>query len=298
MNKFIQYLKGPGLIVVVLLVGVVSAFSLRGMMGSEGMLGGNEALKQEIADKQKRLKTLEDEIQQALDEQKAQKESLVLMEQLDDVRLQMLEIKQSNQDLRAKLGSLEKGLEETHDLFESYKDRYREAIRKAAVGTKHEKLTLLDGKVYRGVEIRVIDPLGMNITHQEGSCRIPYKQLPEEMQERFQFDAQQADEKRRAERARQRQRWMTLQLGDDASSQKHGGKGSGGRKADELEEAIAELQAAVRAVDRKLAIAKRKRKDEIVHSTGQERQYRQQIDKLEALRSKYEEQIRELRATR
>ncbi|MDX1679259.1 MAG: hypothetical protein R3242_00890 [Akkermansiaceae bacterium] len=300
MSEIIEYLKGPGLIVMVLLLGVMGVLSLSGTLDSEGLLDQNEMLLDEIAIKKNRLDLLEKKISQASQELEEQDAALEELAKLDDLRLRALEIKQGNEVLRTKVASLEKGLEEVYDMFESYKDRYREAVRKSAVGTELESLTLMDGTVYREVSIRSIDALGMNIMHKRGTRRIPYKQLPEEMQQRFQFDAEQADAKLRAERERQLQSRLAGQQADEAAALRQVGRKRDleRQKAERLEESIEELEEAIRAIDRKLVTARRNLGRQSSKSISGAPQYRREIQGLEELKQKCQEQLRELRQMR
>lgn len=83
--------------------------------------------------------------------------------------------------------------------FETYRDHYRNHIRAAATGTKMERLTTLKGEVYDQVTIRQVNAIGIQIAHHDGFKRIPFEDLPEEMQDYYQFCPDQRQQALRSE---------------------------------------------------------------------------------------------------
>ncbi len=77
------------------------------------------------------------------------------------------------------------------EAFEAYKDKYRDFVRSKAKGETMETLETQSGVVYKNVNIREVTAVGIQIRHDEGQKRIPYEELPEAMQDHFQFDAKQ-----------------------------------------------------------------------------------------------------------
>jgi len=79
--------------------------------------------------------------------------------------------------------------------LEAYKDLYRQASRIAAKGEQMDTLTTLANKTYRQIVVREVNAIGMRIAFDggAGSTTIPFEQLPAELQDRFQFDAEQRD---------------------------------------------------------------------------------------------------------
>ncbi|MEY5013456.1 MAG: hypothetical protein RLY69_1171 [Verrucomicrobiota bacterium] len=64
----------------------------------------------------------------------------------------------------------------------------RDEVRHQAVGQQIAKLETLKGDVYENVIIRDVSPVGISIRHDAGSRRVPFEQLPLEMQKQFMFD--------------------------------------------------------------------------------------------------------------
>ncbi len=68
------------------------------------------------------------------------------------------------------------------------------AEREGAVGEKHPSLTTGKGRVYKKVVIKGVDEVGVKITHEYGTARIKFEELPEEFQTRFGYDPSRAQE--------------------------------------------------------------------------------------------------------
>ncbi|MCH2065408.1 MAG: hypothetical protein MK194_16985 [Roseibacillus sp.] len=68
------------------------------------------------------------------------------------------------------------------------------AAREAAVGEKHASLTTGKGRSYKKVVIKGVDEVGVKITHEYGTARIKFEELPEEFQARFGYDPSRAQE--------------------------------------------------------------------------------------------------------
>ena len=75
-----------------------------------------------------------------------------------------------------------------------------EAVRRAAVGEKHEKLELSTGRTYHDVAITGVDEIGVRFTHRNGVARIDFMNLPSLWKERFYFDVTRFLEARKSER--------------------------------------------------------------------------------------------------
>lgn len=75
-----------------------------------------------------------------------------------------------------------------------------EEARSQAVGQQIARLETLKGDVYENVVIRDVTPIGIEIRHDAGSRRVPFEQLPPDMQRQFHFDPK---EKERALRSEQ-----------------------------------------------------------------------------------------------
>ena len=66
------------------------------------------------------------------------------------------------------------------------------AERESAKGEKHAALTTSRGRTYKKVVIKGVDEVGVKITHEYGTARIKFSELPEEFQARFGYDPSRA----------------------------------------------------------------------------------------------------------
>ncbi len=62
-------------------------------------------------------------------------------------------------------------------------------------------LKLNNGKEYKDVKVSAVEPGGLKVMHAAGFARIPYEQLPKEIQAQFTFDPAKAAEQRAGEAA-------------------------------------------------------------------------------------------------
>ena len=68
------------------------------------------------------------------------------------------------------------------------------AERESAKGEKHATLTTSRGRTYKKVVIKGVDEVGVKITHEYGTARIKFPELPEEFQARFGYDLSRAQD--------------------------------------------------------------------------------------------------------
>lgn len=92
---------------------------------------------------------------------------------------------------KSELAELETEVKTVEQKWTDYKNQYRAHIRNKAVGTQMPELKTLDGTVYTNVDIRNISAVGMDIRHRDGFKRIPFDQLPADIQDYYQFDKEQ-----------------------------------------------------------------------------------------------------------
>jgi chromosome segregation ATPase len=78
--------------------------------------------------------------------------------------------------------------------WEDYKEEYRTFIRAKAKGRELGTLKLSNGDVFENATIRKIDHEGMDILCSSGPKHIKFEELPADLQDEFQFDAEKRDE--------------------------------------------------------------------------------------------------------
>jgi chromosome segregation ATPase len=181
--------RGPGIIGTLVALVVLGGFGLLFFfVFDEGMQGKDISIEsyirkndEEIASSKRQLASRETEYlvndQRAADNQEANK--LAAANALAAKQLAELQLDRDEAD---------KKVEAAQAALDSYKDSYRTAERKGAAGETMPELKLLNGITYTDVSITLVDNVGMQIRHSGGVKRIPYQDLPEAMQDRFQFD--------------------------------------------------------------------------------------------------------------
>lgn len=170
----------------------------------EGAQGADISIEATIARQAKEIESLRSNIER-------NKTRLAKAPELKQRATSFTVLARSNQSRDAELDSLREGvssakgkLDKLMADFEAYKDEYRAAARAAAKGEELESLETTDGKVYQNVSIREVTAVGMQIRHQAGQTRIPFERLPEDIQDRFQFDPKQKEQAIAAELERRR----------------------------------------------------------------------------------------------
>lgn len=181
--------RGPGVIGLVLGLIVLLGFGSLSIFVFDERLQGDELS----------LETVVHQQQAEIDElgaRAADDAALVADEpRRKDVARRYEEAERELGDLRERLRELQlqseqsrQSLDDRLTEWEQFKTRYRNRSRAAAKGEKIDDLTTLDGQVYRGVQIREVDAVGMQVLHDGGHKRIPYELLPPALQDRFQFN--------------------------------------------------------------------------------------------------------------
>ncbi len=184
--------KGPGVIgtffALVVLIGFYGLFVLV-MDGS-----GGPGLQADINKKERNIVSLKNEIAHWEKEAVRYKEHRKQNDQLETLQSklnsQLNKIRTNEKEVEAIRGKLVS----VQNQFENHKKQYRAQVRAKAVGEKIEELRTGEGKVYYNVKIRKVDAIGMNIQHRDGFTRIDYKHMPQELQKRFQFSKEEANE--------------------------------------------------------------------------------------------------------
>lgn len=84
-------------------------------------------------------------------------------------------------------GKLREDLQQNAARFQAHRDQYRRAVRRAAKGLQMDRLETKTGRSYENVVITEVSAVGMQIRHPNGLTRIPYEELPDELQRKYQF---------------------------------------------------------------------------------------------------------------
>lgn len=126
------------------------------------------------------------EAEAALDELRRKAEAL------DQIRRKSLSLRAQAEATRKELDSAKSGLSTLDAEFGQYRKKYRELVRGKAKGMTLGRVEAADGVVYEDVVVREADQIGLNVRHRDGIRRIPYEDLPENLQDYFGYDPEES----------------------------------------------------------------------------------------------------------
>lgn len=186
--------RGPGVIGMVLALIVLLGFgTLYIFVFDESLQGGTGTIEYAIRQQRSEIDSLRNNIKRGEEELRRFPEyesaSKELKSLISSNRMREGEIdgKRKNlQNANAQLAEVEK-------TFEAYKNQYRDFIRTKAKGQVFPELETAK-ETYQNVTIREVTPIGVQIRHDGGLKRIPYEELPPELQDLYQFDREQMAE--------------------------------------------------------------------------------------------------------
>lgn len=178
-----------------------------GLLGVFGVSQNSVAAtisKKEIKAKEERVIYLQDEVQAwqkvAIKAQENRNEKLRLDQKIEKINERQAELDQLKHDLE-ELQLRGRQLEEKFDA-------HTERVRKEFASKEIPELKTKDGKVYKKVKIKGYEPGVMKIEHQNGIASLQYFRLPNDIQNRLNFDLERAEkfaqekEKKRIEQQR------------------------------------------------------------------------------------------------
>ena len=191
--------KGPGVVGTVLALIVLLGFG--GLLLLVGIESPGSGLGVQIKDKEKKINDLTGSMQHWKEAAVEYRKNREEVEKLEGVNAKIKRRKGYVELAKSDNDAIRAEIEELRKKFEDYKKQYRIAERARAVGEEMDTLTTKSGKVYHQVKIKNVTALEMRFSHRDGNTGVSYKELPDELQDRFQFsetDAQVMQEKEQA----------------------------------------------------------------------------------------------------
>lgn len=184
--------RGPGVVGMLLALVVVAGFGLLFLFAfDDGMQGADQSIESVIAQQSKDITALKSSITESGKGLEAGPALEAKAKELKSVSNGNLTDAARIEELRKSIAALKEAVASGLSTFEKYKDEYRAFARNQAKGEEIPSLKTLSGTVYEKVKIKEVTAIGMQITHNDGFKRIPYEDLPADLQDRFQFDAKQ-----------------------------------------------------------------------------------------------------------
>ena len=231
-TDMIQSSRGPGVIGMLMALLVLLGFGLLFMMAfDEEMQGGDQSIESLIARQGKEIDHLENCIIRG-------RTSLGDAPALMELQKKLTALNRENQFRDDKMSGLRRAIVESTEALarktgelEAYKDEYRVLVRARAKGLKLEKLETRKGEIYENVNIREVTSIGVQIIHDGGHKRIPFEDLPEALQDQFQYDAQQKAEALAKEQAQRHQHEAAVAAAQAVGMEKAAGQRQKEREA-------------------------------------------------------------------
>lgn len=194
--------RGPGVIGLLMALFVLLGFGVLFMFAfDEGFQGRGATIESQIASQAREIESCKDAVRMG-------QSSLARAPAQIAKANTLAGLNQGNQAAVGNIAGLQAEIETGNAAltaagvaWETYKDRYRESIRGKAKGQVIDKLETRNGVVYNHVNIREITAVGIQIRHDDGQKRIPFEELPDEMQDLYQFDPAQKQKAMAAEDA-------------------------------------------------------------------------------------------------
>lgn len=187
-----------------------TAAKLTVLIGALGLVGASPnavaaaVSKQEIKAKEERLVYLQDEVQAwgkvAAMAQENRNKKLRLDQKIEKINERQAELDQLKHDIE----ELQRRGRQLQEKFVAHTER----VRKEFASKEIPELRTKDGKVYKKVKIKGYEPGVMKIEHQNGIASLQYFRLPNDIQNRLNFDLERAEkfaqekEKKRIEQQR------------------------------------------------------------------------------------------------
>jgi hypothetical protein len=177
--------RGPGVIGTILALIVLLGFS--GLMVLVGIESPGSGLGAQIKEKKALITSLSGQSKHWEKAAVTYKENRVDVGQLEGVeanakrhKVNILRLQEVVKVVQAKTAGL-------NQKIEGYKKQYRITERARAVGEEMAILKTKTGKIYERVKIKEISAIEMRFSHKNGNTGVNYKELPAELQDRFQF---------------------------------------------------------------------------------------------------------------
>lgn len=291
--------KGPGVIGLLLALTVLGGFLILGTLTlDEAFQGGGRTINSVIREQKDEI----DRHKARLGDLKEDLARMAVREQISkklDIRIS--EIKSREESLaKAKLASV-RLLEEIDGIqqaLEDYKSRYRTKVRNAAKESSMEQLETLSGRVYHQVEVREVNSVGMLISHRDGSTRIPYRDLPVDMQDHFQFDLEEKERKAAAEALARKKHLRAVALAREEKKRQTERRQAEDKRAAAVrrEHAIAAISARIGTLTNDISDLGRRIESESRKTISRAPQMRERLTKMRREKKELENKLRTLGA--
>ena len=181
--------RGPGVIGTLLAMFVLVGFgTLYMFVFDEGLQGGQKTIQAVIRDQGTLIETHKIQIANYKDRIEDAKRFKDVAKEADDLKLRAENGAKRLAELTTAKAEAEAAVAAADEAWAKYRHDYRASEWAAAVGEDLGDITTASGRTYQQVKIRKVEHTGIQITDTTGPKSIDSAELPQELQERFQFD--------------------------------------------------------------------------------------------------------------
>ena len=182
--------KGPGIIGLLLGVFVLAGFCGLGFAVFDSRLNGDKINKQknELTRNEQQIVNLEERIAANEQKRKDWKGLKKVAGELDGVQVRVGLVQKQRDELKGKVATAEKDIQEVEAAWEVHKEKYRKEARLKFKGRKYAELKTLEGEVYTDVTVKEATPLELSIMDKEGPKRVKIAVLGQDIKDELQWD--------------------------------------------------------------------------------------------------------------
>lgn len=177
------------------------------MVMTSGVGLAGDAWDETIRSQDRQIESLETHVA-VLEQQREDRQ--MRLDFLAEMQEEILRMGLELEKMRSALIEVQSSTREVEEEFAAYRERYRQSARIQAVGEKLPSLTTASGKAFQDVTIKKVTGAGVVIWHQDGTTRVVFNDLPRTIQDRFQWDPQEAAALLEAESEREARREACL----------------------------------------------------------------------------------------
>ncbi len=173
---------------------------------------GRISLETEIADQANQIESLEDHVEKVRELwRKSQAPLAGQDEQVKSLEREVALQTSTLAELEERKESLLTEVRDVEERFAEYRNGYLRQVRAAAIGEELGSLQTRSGKVFANATIREVNAAGMVVHHEQGLARLSPNDLDVSWNERFQWDAEEAEAQRRREQERMQAHLRSIQ---------------------------------------------------------------------------------------
>jgi hypothetical protein len=297
-SNFNSSASGPLLVAFLLALVVLGGFMFLGTLTLDPRHWGGEDLEAVIANNLRNIeaqKTQEADLKERL---KGYDALIKKQTELDELNAIIQQQRNRNTNLALNLVEAKEDIFNTEESQFDYIQKYREKVRSEAKEKKMDTLTTTEGVTYKDVTITKVDAIGMGIDHESGGRRIPFKELPLEMQDYYQFGVNEAQELAQREIERQKQRDLAHDAAVKSATERQKMLDSMKSTQDNAnrQSALSRAQSELISLEGKIFMKKNEIEAQRYQKVSQAPQLRVQLENFEEQKVKLESQIRQLSA--